>query len=192
VEKRVLFSWQTRGRDRRTAEELYGAIVTQARHPAFFAAMGVEDTPEGRVGTIILHVYLVLDRLSQEGAAGRSLGRSLAEAFVTDIDDCLREMGVGDLSVPKQVKRLAAALYERSHAYRRLLDAGDEGTLASELAKTLPGLESNREGALRLAQYMMQARSLLCTAHGLPLGVVTFPAPVGTAAKQRGGLEGRP
>ncbi len=42
---------------------------------------------------------------------GRKTARALSEIFVTDIDDCLREMGVGDLSVPKKVKARRAGAW---------------------------------------------------------------------------------
>jgi cytochrome b pre-mRNA-processing protein 3 len=176
VEKRVLSWFRRKAEESRTAKDLYGASVTQARQPAFFALQGVSDTPEGRAGMIMVHLFLVLDRLSGLGAPGESLARVLTETFVTDMDDCLREMGVGDLAVPKRVKRAAAELHARCLAYRRAMKDGD-GTLAGELAATLPGLDRAPERALLLARYMRLAHAALdaVPSAGMLAGRVTFP-----------------
>jgi cytochrome b pre-mRNA-processing protein 3 len=64
----VLSWFRSRAQDRRTAVDLYGAIVTQARRPEFFDRDGVLDTPEGRTAMIILLMFPVLERLSRGGA----------------------------------------------------------------------------------------------------------------------------
>jgi cytochrome b pre-mRNA-processing protein 3 len=111
---------------RRKAGEIYGAIVTQARRPAFYAELGVPDTPSGRYEMVVLHLFLVLERLGHAPGDARDLPRLLVEAFIADMDDSLREMATGDLSVPKKVRRAATGLYERSMAYRAgLADGGD-------------------------------------------------------------------
>ena len=97
-----MLSWfRSRAQDRRTAIDLYGAIVTHAREPAFFARHGVLDTPEGRTAMIIVLMFPLLERLQGAGARERRVARLVGETFVTDVDDSLREMGVGDLSVPE-------------------------------------------------------------------------------------------
>ena len=96
----------------RKAEELYGSVVTAARQPDFYGALGVPDTPEGRFELVALHLFLALEGLRGQGAAAEGLARRAIETFVVDMDDCMREMGVGDLTVPKKVKRAAAAFYE--------------------------------------------------------------------------------
>jgi cytochrome b pre-mRNA-processing protein 3 len=136
---------------------------------------------------IMVHLFLVLDRLMQGAPEEESLARRLSETFVTDVDDCLREMGVGDLAVPKKVKRAAAALEERCRAYREALRSGGDGPLAEALAATLPGLEEEGVPAARaLAAYVRQARAHMArlAAGDLLAGRVTFPAApaIGAAA----------
>ena len=123
-----------RSRALRTATELYGRVVAQARAPALYADLGVPDTAEGRLEMVMLHTVLVIERLRLEGEAAEELSRALTERFITDLDDCLREMGVGDLTVPKKVKKAAAALYDRTLACRAALADTDTGSLASLLA----------------------------------------------------------
>ena len=152
--------------------------MTQARQPALFAGTGVEDTPEGRSEMIILHLFLVLERLGGEGPPGTRLGRLTAEAFVTDVDDSLREMGVGDLAVPRKVKRAAAGLYQRCHGYRLALEAGADCKLAAELAGSVPGLGAGSQEALRLASYVRRSKEHLerLAPAQMLAGRVTFPA----------------
>src|SRR6185437_7652606 len=92
-----------------TIDALYGAIVAQARRPAFYVDYAAPDTAEGRFDMLILHVALVCRRLSREtGAAeapARQLSQQVFDMFCADMDHNLREMGVGDLTVPKKMRR---------------------------------------------------------------------------------------
>jgi cytochrome b pre-mRNA-processing protein 3 len=150
------------GYRRQTARSLYGSIVTQARSHGHYARWGVPDSTEGRFEMIALHLILVLRRLADEGEMGHRLARALTEAFVIDIDDTLREMTVGDLAVPRHVKRAVAVLHERYAAYGAALDAADrDGLLAAVRARlsALPGTERLDAGSL--AAYIADAaRSL--------------------------------
>ena len=113
-----MLTWLKSSRDRRqVARSLYGSSVTAARAHAFYAQWGVPDTLQGRFEMIALHVALVLGRLGAEGGTGRRLGVALTEAFVVDLDDGMRELTFGDLAVPREIKRAAAALFDRHAAY---------------------------------------------------------------------------
>lgn len=174
-----MISWfRRRAQDRRTAIDFYGAIVARARQPAFFGSAGVSDTPEGRASVIILLLFPVLERLHAEGPRAQRIARLVSETFVTDIDDCLREMGVGDMSVPKKVKRAAQALGERCSAYRAAALGGEPvPALAAELSATIPGLENDKVKAAVLARHTLAARSAVVAAplDALLAGSVAFP-----------------
>jgi cytochrome b pre-mRNA-processing protein 3 len=137
--------------------------VTQARCRGFYARWGVPDSPEGRFEMIALHLILVLRRLGDEAEPGRRLARALTEAFVIDIDDTLREMAVGDLAVPRHVKRAVAVLHDRYATYGAALDAAaDRESLVTAVRarlSALPGAERLDAGSL--AVYVADAaRSL--------------------------------
>lgn len=171
-----MFTWfEARGRAGRTASKLYGSIVTQARAPAFYADLGVPDTMEGRYGLLVVHLWLVMERLSAAGDTA-GLSRALVETFVTDIDDNMREIGVGDLAVPRKVKKAAAGLYDRAPEYERAFTSEDDGVLAEVLSRHVGGMPA--PGALRLAAYLKSARRSLAAASidELVAGDVTFPA----------------
>src|ERR1700749_1732029 len=147
-----------RSAPRGTIEAIYGMIVTQAREPLFYRDLGVPDTVNGRFDLLVLHLWLVLRRLrAVEGAA--VLSQALSDRFCNDMDDNLREMGVGDLRVPKRMQAFGEAFYGRTAAYDMALQAGDE-PLAQALCKNI----LNRQGienARRLAGYAVAAIAVL-------------------------------
>lgn len=156
-----------------TIEALYGAIVAQARLPAFYERYGVPDTVEGRFEMLVLHLALVLDRLGEPLAAG------LMDAFCRDLDHNLREMGVSDLAVPRRMRGYMEAFYGRARAYGAALTAGDRAACAAALARNVQGRAEPDDGARALADYMMSAaRALAETAPtALNEGRAPFPAP---------------
>lgn len=146
-------------------------IVTGARQPFFYSECGVEDTPEGRYEMIALHLFLVIERLKGAGPQADRVAQRVMEAFVTDMDDSMREMGVGDLSVGKKVKRSAAGLYERFRAYRKALaERGD--ALSMAIGEFVPGITDARTVA---AYVESRARALTRTeAEAVLNGQVAF------------------
>lgn len=112
----------------------------------------------------------VLQRLAAEKPRADRLARYLTETFVTDIDDSLREMGVGDMSVPKKVKRAAQALGERGLAYRSAAQSADPRTaVAAELAVSVPGLAGDEPRARALADRVLAFQRHV---DGLPLAAL--------------------
>jgi cytochrome b pre-mRNA-processing protein 3 len=130
------------------ADELYGAIVARARLPVFYQAFGVPDTLEGRFVVLSLHLFAVLHRLKEGAPQAQPLAQRLTDRFTADMDTVLRELGVGDLTVPKKVRGLAASGATLIHAYEKALAQGDEA-LAAAIARTLPLDEGAAEAAGR-------------------------------------------
>jgi cytochrome b pre-mRNA-processing protein 3 len=169
-----------RSAENRTIASLYGTIVAQARSAAFYANYGVPDTVQGRFDLIVLHLVLLLRRLSQsEGEnAGRRLGQRLFDTFCRDLDGNLREMGIGDLAVPRHMRHFGEAFYGRQATYLAALDAPDERDFEKALARNILKAENDRRAA-RLARY---ACAVVCELDGqhddaLTRGEVAFPKP---------------
>lgn len=131
--------WLARRRAERaraaTARRLYHAVVARARRPEPYAEMGVPDTPDGRFEMLGLETALLLRRLRGLGGEGERLGRALLEALVEDLDRNLREMGVGDLSVGRWVKRMTASVLARAAALDEALAGGGRAALEALLAR---------------------------------------------------------
>ena len=152
--------------------------MTQARKARLYEAPSGPDDPTGRLEMLLLHMALVLWRLRREGAAGFALARALNEAFVADMDDCMREMGIGDLTVPRKVKKAAAALYNhRTRKLSEIFDGGNEATLADALGEGVLRA-ADGPGTQWLAHYLRQSRDALGRQSGPDLcgGTVRFAA----------------
>src|ERR1700675_4757041 len=166
-----------------TIEAIYGMIVTQAREPLFYRDLGVPDTVNGRFDLLVLHLWMVLHPVkSLEGAA--DLSQALFDPFCDDMDANLREMGVGDLAVPKRMRAFGEAFYGRAAAYDLALAAGAE-PLAQALCKNiLNGKEI--ENARRLAFYAETAIAHLAELDDATLqsGSCRFPSPARVGVQQ--------
>ncbi|MFL5260054.1 MAG: ubiquinol-cytochrome C chaperone family protein [Hyphomicrobiales bacterium] len=127
--------------------------MAAARHPRLYLEHGVPDTLDGRYEMIILHAVLVLDRLKALGEAGELLARSVSEHLFADMDRSLRELGVGDLSVGKKVRRMAEVFYGRAGAYRQAFEGKRRDLLIAALARNVFPGEAAPPGAERLADY---------------------------------------
>jgi cytochrome b pre-mRNA-processing protein 3 len=161
---------------RGTIETIYGMIVTQAREPLFYRDLGVPDTVNGRFDMLVLHLWMVLRRLKPiEGGTG--LSQALFDRFCEDMDGNLREMGVGDLTVPKRMQAFGEAFYGRWAAYDVALAAGEE-PLAQALCRNILNGEEI-EKARRLAAYAGAAISSLAGLDEATLrnGSWKFPSP---------------
>ena len=160
-----------------TITALYGTIVAQARAPAFYQAYAVPDTVNGRLEMVMLHAVLVLLRLEGEAAPLRDLGQELFDHFCRDMDDSMREMGVGDLAVPRRMRWIGTAFYGRLAAYRAALAAPGDGALAAALERNVFGGAAAGEAAFRLAAYMREAARRLALQDGFVRGELAFPDP---------------
>jgi cytochrome b pre-mRNA-processing protein 3 len=143
-----------------TIEAIYGMIVAQARLPAFYQRYGVPDTVNGRFDMVLLHLWLILRRLQTCGK-GAALSQALFDRFCSDMDANLREMGVGDLTVPKRMVKFAEAFYGRTAAYDAALQAGGDD-LARALARNVL-LDADAARAEPLAAYVRAAIAGLAT-----------------------------
>jgi cytochrome b pre-mRNA-processing protein 3 len=166
-----------------TISTLYGTIVAQARLPCFYRDYAVADTVNGRFDLIVLHMALVLERLAAEPDL-RGLGQALFDRFCGDMDDNLREMGVGDLKVPKEMRRIGDAFYGRLQAYRAALAADNPRALTDAIARNVDGAPGEGAAARRLAAYMRKAVSDLGAQNAAALadGALRFPDPEGVGA----------
>jgi cytochrome b pre-mRNA-processing protein 3 len=135
---------------RGTIEVIYGMIVTQAREPLFYRAFGVSDTVHGRFDLLVLHLWMVLRRFrSVHGAA--DVSQALFDRFCEDMDANLRELGVGDLTVPKRMQAFGEAFYGRAAAYDAAFAAGGDALAQAVCKNVLNG--EGMENARALANY---------------------------------------
>lgn len=153
---------------------VYALIVKQARRPFLFGADGAPDSFDGRFDMMVLHVHLVLRRLRAEGVAREALGQDLFDRFFRDMDQAMREMGVGDLGVGKKIRKMAQAYYGRAAAYDdamgKAIPAPRErkAQIGEVLARNLSP-QDNTKPYDRLADYTLALEAHLA---GLPLETI--------------------
>ena len=172
-----------RNPDQRTIAALYGAIVAQARDPRFYQAYRVPDTVLGRFDLIVLHLLLLLRRLRGD-AAMRAFAQGVFDAFCRDMDHNLREMGISDQSVPRQMRRVGEAFYGRARAYEAALVAEGDDALVAALRRNVYPNAAAPVAAAALTAYVRAAARMLAGADDAALarGEARFPGPEGFAA----------
>jgi cytochrome b pre-mRNA-processing protein 3 len=147
--------------NRDVADRLYEQIVAAARQPVLYSDWGVADTPLGRFEMVSLHMFLFLHRTRGETGPLGDLAQQITDDFFTDVDHSLRELGIGDLGVPKRMKKLAKMFYGRAMAYGGAVDAGDAAGLAEALRRNvLPDVADWPQAPL-LAAYVLDAHAAL-------------------------------
>jgi len=171
------------------ARQLYIATVKQARSVAFYEQWSVPDTVTGRFDMISLHAYIVMRRL-MNGPSAKAFSEAYCGMIFTDMDRSLREMGVGDLSVGKKVKKLAEGFYGRAAAYETALNGGQD-SLSDVLQRNIYGGEN--PGASVLSAMSVYVQESLVTLAGQNLsdiieGVVQFQPPPGAEPSELNGV----
>jgi cytochrome b pre-mRNA-processing protein 3 len=168
---------------RGTIEAIYGMIVTQAREPLFYRDLGVPDTVDGRFDLLVLHLWMVLRRVKPI-AGGAGLSQAIFDRFCDDMDANLREMGVGDLTVPKRMQAFGEAFYGRAAAYDVAVASGVE-PLAQALCKNILG----GEGIGHARQLAFYSEATIAALAGLSdktlqSGSWRFPSPARVGVQQ--------
>ncbi|KKB81315.1 hypothetical protein VW35_02595 [Devosia soli] len=154
---------------------VYRAIVAQSRQPVFYAEWGVPDTVTGRFDMISLHMALVFRRLRANTGAGKDFSQAVFDLFFKDMDRSLREMGAGDLGVPKKIQKMGNLFFGLLAAINDAMDRRDREALAAVLSRNIYD-GHNIEEAQRLADYVFAQDAALAAqpVETITAGTVTF------------------
>ena len=154
-----------RRKNREVIERLYTAIVEQSRATVFYETIGVPDTLEGRFELLTLHMTLVTRRLKAMASPGPDISQDLVDLTFAQCEAALREMGVGDISIPKRMKVMASAYLGRASAYDEALRLGDRGLLSDSLGRNLYGTAPKAPEAVeKMTDYVIHSASALAKA----------------------------
>lgn len=159
---------------------LYDQILAQSRDPALYLDGQVPDTVEGRTDMMVLHLFLLMHRLNGEQGEIHELARGVCDRFFAELDRAMREMGVGDLTVPKKMRKIADIYTGCSSTYGNALNSADDGELAQALLRNVYGRSQDRQHqAHMLAIYVRRASRALAatTAASIVGGSIPFPSP---------------
>ncbi|MBV8061491.1 MAG: ubiquinol-cytochrome C chaperone [Alphaproteobacteria bacterium] len=157
-------------------DALYRLCIVAARRDSFYKAGGVPDTLEGRFDLLLLHVWLAMRHLPED-AAPRGQRQQLFDIMFADMDRNLREMGIGDMGIPKRMKALLNGFYGRTQVYEKALGEADgDAALATALARNVYFVPEATAQAHALAAYVRQADQILrAQASALAQGRAAFP-----------------
>jgi len=127
---------------------LYARTVTQARDVRLFTDYGVKDEIGARFEVLTVHVLMLIGVLQADPAdeQRKETAQALFDAFLLALDNTLREQGVGDLTVPKKMKKLTETVNARLHAWIDIWDkGGDHAAQSDYLLRTVYALGDTDE-----------------------------------------------
>ncbi|MEJ2116535.1 MAG: ubiquinol-cytochrome C chaperone family protein [Alphaproteobacteria bacterium] len=145
-----MFRWFAgRAARKEAAEKIYDTIVAQSRNPSFYIRCAVPDTLSGRFDMLVIHMFVVLQILKLGGREGQ-----------LQMDTMVRDLGVPERNVPKEVRKIAQLFYGQLLSYSTALQRHDQTGLAGEVWKSFQSGESGRESPVAadaVALYMRQS-----------------------------------
>lgn len=156
---------------------VYSAIVAQSRQPRFYAEWQVPDTVTGRFDMISLHLALLFRRLRAETGEQKEFSQAVFDLFFKDMDRSLREMGVGDLGVPKRIQKMGNIFFGLLAAMSEAMDRDDAEALQAVLSRNIFDGATGPH-VVALADYLMAEDKALATQPGAAItgGVLIFEA----------------
>lgn len=142
----------------------YEILTEAARQPALYQAFHVPDTVMGRFEMLSAVLILYFRRTRSSARAGQEIAQEIIDAFFEDVDHSIRELGVGDVSVPKRMKKFAGMFYGRLESYAAALDGGDQAALAEALRRNIyPKAGAAAPAMAALAAYLCEAERVLAS-----------------------------
>lgn len=158
--------------NRRIVEKQYATLTKAARHPYLYEALDVPDTVMGRFEMLSAVLILYFRRTRASGTSGQEIAQEIVDAFFEDVDHSIRELGVGDVGVPKRMKKFAGMFYGRLESYAAALDTGGREGLAAALRRNIH--PEGGEGAPSmdgLAGYLLAAEKAMTAATEDEIGI---------------------
>ena len=150
----MIFGLFRKSVDTEAVYAVYSAIVAQSRQARFYAEWGVPDTVTGRFDMICLHLALLFGRMRGEGPGASQFSQAVFDLFFKDMDRSLREMGAGDLAVPKKIEKMGNVFYGLLASLNEAIATGERDKVTEVVMRNVYDDESN-PGAQPLADYLM-------------------------------------
>ncbi|WP_377288184.1 ubiquinol-cytochrome C chaperone family protein [Rhizobium sp. SG2393] len=142
-------------------ERQYAELTNGARQPALYETLGVPDTVMGRFEMIAAMLIVYFRRTRTSGRSGQEIAQEIIDAFFEDMDHSIRELGVGDVAVPKRMKKFAGMFYGRLESYAKAMDDSDLQALAEALKRNMhPEAGDDAPDMAGLASYLMRVEAV--------------------------------
>jgi cytochrome b pre-mRNA-processing protein 3 len=132
--KRFLWARQQR---HSAVRQLYLHTAHASRQTGFYTTFQVPDSAQGRLEMLMLHAVIMLERLQKLPPPANDVAQDFIDDLFLQIDHGLREVGIGDLSVGKKIKKIAQDFYGRAEHYAPALRERDAHSLSLALARNI-------------------------------------------------------
>lgn len=137
-----------------SAATLYTACLKQSRQPAFYGKGRVEDSYDGRIDLLTLHMTLIMTACRKFGAEGEQLNQALYDVMVQDFNIAMREEGIADTGIARRIKPMVSLFLDRTKTYTEALLSGE--TLKPVFSNTVLKESRDSKFADVLAAYAKQ------------------------------------
>ena len=139
------------------ARSVYAVMLERVREQVFYTEYGVPDTFDGRFDLLVIHASLVMESLVEQGDEGQQFNQALFDVMFADMDQALRQMGAGDMSVPKHMRRMMKGFNGRVQAYA---EAETSKELQEALIRNLYGTVKDPEAGYvnMIIEYIQSCR----------------------------------
>lgn len=138
------------------AKMLYLLAMEQSRTPVLYTDYGVPDTMDGRFDCLLLHIYIIFHRIKGLDEYKR-LSQDMFDYCFADMDQSLREAGIGDMGVPKRMKKMMLAFNGRMHVYDEAVRGSDDSALGQAILRNVYNGADDMAGQSKaLAAYVLQ------------------------------------
>lgn len=135
--------------------------MAHARSPEFFTDFGIPDTVMGRFDMLSLHIYLLARRFREDGSGlAQDLSQEVFDLYIYDVERALRELGIGDTSVPKKKKRMIRSFYGQIDDFDEPLNNGDDSLIAQKVEARYLSETPNADPGL-ITKYMLATENHL-------------------------------
>ena len=134
------------------AAGLYTQCLKQSRLPVFYGAGKVDDSYNGRIDLLTLHMTVIMAAAQKFGAEGRQLNQALYDVMVQDFNIAMREEGLADTGISRRIKPMISLFFERTKAYTQALHG--ETALGPVIKNNLLQESANAAFASALTDYI--------------------------------------
>ena len=136
------------------AYAVYERMMQHSRSPVFYQDMGVPDSFDGRYDLLVVHAYLLFEVLNEkDGDNAAAFNQALFDQIFKHMKVTLREIGVGDVGIPKHMQKMMKAFNGRMHSYSEALQNGDlDGVLIRNVYGTID--EPDLQDVEKMADYI--------------------------------------
>jgi cytochrome b pre-mRNA-processing protein 3 len=111
--------------------DLFESVTAAARRPSWYREGQIPDTFDGRFALLSTITALVIVRAEREGRTGDRVSVALTERFIEVMESEHRELGLGDPTLGRTVRKLVSLVSKKVDLWRRAIQGEADWVEAS-------------------------------------------------------------